>query len=323
MTNVYTVTGPAAIFLTTTATDVDEELLNRCLVLAVDEGREQTRAIHDRQRAAQTLDGLLAGADAEAARKLHQDAQRLIEPLAVVNPHARSLRFADGTVRTRRDHAKYLTLIAAITLLHQHRREIKTAARGGSVIRYVEATPADIALADKLAARVLAQSLDELPPGTRRLLDAIAGYVAARSRAEGTDPGLVRFTRRQLREALPLGDSQLKLHLARLADYELVITRRTGSGGFSYELAWQPDSPAGSTADAAMTPDRPGSGGSRPGPGRGPAGGRPGGGRAAPGAPDGQASGHIGVSGNGQRPESTDPGLSNHRVVVTAAGGPR
>ena len=31
------------IFLTTTAIDIDEELLNRCLVLAVDEGREQTR----------------------------------------------------------------------------------------------------------------------------------------------------------------------------------------------------------------------------------------------------------------------------------------
>ncbi|HUY49674.1 MAG TPA: hypothetical protein VMV92_28820 [Streptosporangiaceae bacterium] len=123
VTYTYTVTGPAAIFLTTTATDVDEELLNRCLVLTVDEGREQTRAIHDdRQRHAQTLDGLLAGADAEGARRLHQDAQRLIEPLAVVNPHARSLAFADGTVRTRRDHVKYLTLIAAITLLHQHQR---------------------------------------------------------------------------------------------------------------------------------------------------------------------------------------------------------
>ena len=153
VTNVYTVTGPAAIFLTTTATDVDEELLNRCLVLTVDEGREQTRAIHDRQRASQTLDGLLAGAEAEGVRRLHQDAQRLIEPLAVVNPHAESLGFADGTVRTRRDHVKYLTLIAAVTLLHQHQRQIKTAARGESVIRYVEATQADIALADKLAAR--------------------------------------------------------------------------------------------------------------------------------------------------------------------------
>ena len=48
------------IFLTTTAIEVDEELLNRCLVLTVDEDREQTRAIHRVQREAQTLEGLLA-----------------------------------------------------------------------------------------------------------------------------------------------------------------------------------------------------------------------------------------------------------------------
>jgi hypothetical protein len=271
VTNVYTVTGPSAIFLATTATDVDEELLNRCLVLTVDEGREQARAIHDRQRASQTLDGLLAGAGADGVRRLHQDAQRLLEPLAVVNPHARSLGFADGTVRTRRDHVKYLTLIAAITLLHQHQRPVKTITRGEAVIRYVETSPADIALADRLAARVLGPSLDELPPGTRRLLDAIAGYVTARSRAEGTDAGLIRFTRRQLREALSFGDTQLKVHLARLADYELIVARRTGSGGFSYELACQPDS----TSDAVMTPGRPGQEGSRSAPGRGLAGGWP------------------------------------------------
>ncbi len=38
------------IFLTTTAIEVDDELLNRCLVLTVDEGRDQTRKIHERQR---------------------------------------------------------------------------------------------------------------------------------------------------------------------------------------------------------------------------------------------------------------------------------
>ena len=81
-------TGPAAIFLTTTAIDVDEELLNRCLVLTVDEGRAQTKAIHARQRASQTLDGLLAAQRRRRSCKLHQDAQRLLEPLAVVNPHA-------------------------------------------------------------------------------------------------------------------------------------------------------------------------------------------------------------------------------------------
>ncbi len=261
-------------------------------------------------------------------RRLHQDAHRLLEPLAVVNPHARELGFADGTVRTRRDHVKYLTLIAAVTLLHQHQRPVKTATRGEAVIRYVETTQADIALADRLAAGVLAPSLGELPPGTRRLLDAIAGYVTARCQAEGTDPGLVRFTRRQLREALSFGDTQLKVHLARLADYELVIARRTGpGGGLSYELAWQPENPAGSTgdaaADAAMTPDRPGSEGPRSGPGRPPVGGRSAPGRPAPEAVNGQAGSHAGIPGNGRRPGSTDPGQVNGRVVVTAAGGPR
>jgi DNA primase len=47
------------LMLTTTAIDVDEELLNRCLVLTVNESREQTRAIHARQRAKQTLAGML------------------------------------------------------------------------------------------------------------------------------------------------------------------------------------------------------------------------------------------------------------------------
>src|SRR6478609_1538858 len=59
ITQEYRVEGPVMIFLTTTAIEVDEELLNRCLVLTVDEGREQTRAIHSRQREAQTLEGLV------------------------------------------------------------------------------------------------------------------------------------------------------------------------------------------------------------------------------------------------------------------------
>ena len=39
VTHTYRVRGPVAIFLTTTAVDVDEELLNRCIVLSVDEDR--------------------------------------------------------------------------------------------------------------------------------------------------------------------------------------------------------------------------------------------------------------------------------------------
>ncbi len=337
VTHTYKVTGPAAIFLTTTAIDVDEELLNRCLVLTVDEDRAQTKAIHDRQRAAQTLDGLLASTEAEEVRKLHQDAQRLIEPLNVVNPYAGRLTFADTAVRTRRDHVKYLTLIAAVTLLHQHQREIKTVTHASRVVRYVETTPADITLANKLAAEVLGRSLDELPPGTRRLLDAICRHVSRRCEAEGLDRDLMRFTRRQLREALGFGDTQLKVHLARLADYELVIAHRTVSGGFCYELAWQPgpDGTSGrgrvlpgildpaSLPDAATVPARSGPEGFRSGPGRPPVGAWSGGGRPVPVTVNGQASGHMRAASDGDHAGSADPGQGNHQVIAAAVGGAR
>ncbi|MFN2532516.1 MAG: hypothetical protein ABR555_14585, partial [Pyrinomonadaceae bacterium] len=49
---------------------VDEELLNRCLVLSVNESREQTAAIHARQRQKQTLEGLLQSAGREQLQAL-------------------------------------------------------------------------------------------------------------------------------------------------------------------------------------------------------------------------------------------------------------
>lgn len=289
VTHTYRVTGPTAIILTTTSIEIDEELLNRCLVLTVDEDRAQTRKIHDRQRQAQTLSGLVANTEREQLVTLHRNAQRLLEPLAVVNPFADRLTFADTATRTRRDHVKYLTLIAAVTLLHQHQRQIKTSTHGTMQVRYIETTPADITLANALAHEVLGRSLDELPPGTRRLLDALHAHITTRCEHEGLDRDLIRFSRRQLRESLGFGDTQLKVHLARLVDLELVVPHRLEAGGFCYELAWHTDDLGGrvlpglldpSTLDqpvvavddvesAATTPIRSGSEDFRSGPGRG------------------------------------------------------
>ena len=79
--------------------DIDEELLNRCLVQTVDESREQTEAIHRRQREARTLAGLIASKQGAAIRSLHQAAQSLLKPLAVVNPYAEALTFRSESTR--------------------------------------------------------------------------------------------------------------------------------------------------------------------------------------------------------------------------------
>ena len=162
VTHDYEVEGPVMLFLTTTAQDVDEELMNRAIALTVNEDREQTRAIHRRQREARTIEGHLLRRKRAKLISLHRNAQRLLRPITVVNNHDVG-EFPDHMMRARRDHNKLLTLIEAIALLHQHQREIKTFADDGETLEYIEATEADVKLAQELADQVgLKPSLDEL-----------------------------------------------------------------------------------------------------------------------------------------------------------------
>jgi len=239
-TQEYRVEGPVMLFLTTTAIDIDEELLNRCLVLTVNESRAQTQAIHEIQRQRRTLDGLKASVAKSQLITLHQHAQQLLKPLAVVNPFANQLSFLDHQTRTRRDHEKYLTLIDSIALLHQHQRPVKKlAGQGGESIEYIEATLDDIAVANVLASDVLGRTLDELPPQTRTLLGLIYAMVQQLSQQQQINPNDCHFSRRQIREFSDWGNTQLKVHCQRLEDMEYLIIKRGGRGSaLVYELAW-------------------------------------------------------------------------------------
>ena len=242
LTHQYRVKGPVMIFLTTTAIDIDEELLNRCLVLTVNEDRAQTQAIHRIQRESQTIEGLLQKRDRDDLLRLHRNAQRLLKPVPVVNPYARELTFLDSQTRTRRDHTKYLGLIRSIALLHQHQRARKSVEHHGRVIEYIEATLDDIAVANRLTAEVLGRSLDELPPQTRRLLLLVDAMVTAECKRQRIDREDFRFSRRDVREVTGWGDTQLRLHLGRLEELEYLLAHRGGRGqSFVYELVFALD----------------------------------------------------------------------------------
>jgi hypothetical protein len=228
-TESYEVQGPVMMFLTTTAEAPDEELQNRCLTLHVNESPDQTAAIHQRQRAAYTLDGNSLADQCERIRRVHRNAQWLLEPLPVVIPWAEQLTFRHDQTRMRRDHAKYLSLIASITLLHQHQRARKSRAGDSQSREYLEATLDDAELANRLASEVMGQSLDALLPQTRQLLLLINDHVGHRSRNEQRLRSQIRFTQRELREAFGWGDFQLRRHLSRLIDLEYVLSYRTGA----------------------------------------------------------------------------------------------
>jgi DNA primase catalytic core len=239
VTQEYRVEGPVMIFSTSTAIDHDEELLNRCLTLGVDESREQTRAILGLQRQKRTLDGLFARRQKERLLKAHQNAQRLLRPIAVRNPYADALTFPDGRTRLRRDHEKYLTLIDTLALLHQHQREIKSAEHDGERIEYVEVTFADIETANTLAHEALGRSLDELSPQTRRLLELVASMVETQCTAQAITRADYRFSRREVREHAGWSDFQVKMHMHKLEELEYVLVHRGGRGqSFVYELLY-------------------------------------------------------------------------------------
>jgi hypothetical protein len=239
VTHEYRVEGPVMLMMTTTAAEIDEELMNRCLVLSVNEEREQTAAIHALQRRRQTIEGMLAKKDRAALVEKHQNAQRLLEPLLVANPWAEQLTFLDDKTRTRRDHGKYLTMIRAVALLHQHQRSTKTTTHRGQVVRYIEATLDDVAVANRLAHDCLGRSLDELSPQTRRVLEALDRLAGQKAAADDAERSQVRFSRREALLACGTSLTQLRTHLERLVEHELVLLHRQPRGlGFFYELVW-------------------------------------------------------------------------------------
>lgn len=239
VTHDYEVEGPVMLFLTTTAQDVDEELLNRAITLTVNEDREQTRAIHRRQREARTIEGHLLRRKRAKLVRLHRNAQRLLRPITVVNNHDVG-EFPDYMTRARRDHNKLLTLIEAIALVHQHQREIKTIACESDTLEYIEATEQDVKLAQSLADQVgLIPSLDELRPQARKLLALITEMVKTECERSEIEIDKYRFTRRTVREYTKWGDTQLRQHLRRLEEMEYLIVRRGGNQGqlVVYQLA--------------------------------------------------------------------------------------
>jgi DNA primase len=174
------------------------------------------------------------------------NAQRLLAPISIINPYAPLLTFPTGRTRTRRDHEKYLTLIDAITLLHQRQRKaapLPHAPHGAK--NYIEVTLDDIALANQLAPEVLGRSLDELPPQTRRLLGHIRQLVKNRKIAPGgRAQASSTFSRRELREACGWSLTQVRTHLERLVELEYLTLRHGRLGSpFVYELLIDTDAP--------------------------------------------------------------------------------
>jgi len=235
-TEEYTVNGPVAVMITTTAAELEGETASRFLFLTIDESTKMTEAIHRMQREAETLDGLIRKKKGEHIIKKHHTAQRLLKPLAVVNPFTEYLSYPNRSLRTRRDHKKYLGLIRTVAYLHQYQRKIQTVQVEGKPVENIEVTLEDIDRANTLANEVLGQCLDELAPPSRTLLSGIYNMVKKISDKQKNSIDEIYFTRRMIREHTGWTDWQIRSHIKQLEDMEYLHVR-IGARGKQYAYA--------------------------------------------------------------------------------------
>jgi DNA primase len=239
-TEIYKVKGPVCVMITTTATEIDQETASRFIFLTIDESAAMTEAIHGIQREAETLEGLIRLKKQDNITRKHHAAQRLLRPLEVANPYTKHLTYPANTLRSRRDHPKYLGLIRAIAFIQQYQREVKTVEVDGEPMEYIEVTLDDIDRANRLANEVLGQTMDELAKPSRTLLTL--AYDMVHELADQRDLGCdqVFFTRRQLREYTGWTDWQIKTHIKQLEEMEYLVARVGHKGKeYSYILNYQ------------------------------------------------------------------------------------
>ena len=157
------------------------------------------------------------------------------------------------------------------------------------------------------------RTLDELPPQTRRLLTMVQAWVSERCSATAQKQSEFRFTRRDVREATSWGDTQLKVHLARLVELEYVITHR-GLRGLTHEYELRYDGVGdgrphlmGLLDTLDNDADRSGQNGERSGSGRGVVGARSGvTGQVQSHVAQGEGGEPVGVNANAYIGENTD-----------------
>jgi DNA primase len=238
----YTVYGPVVVMVSTTNPDaLDDETRQRFLLLTIDETPEQTKSILLAQITKNTHEWYQSTADTSALLTLHHNMQRLLRPLTVTFSRELRLVWPYSRLQMRREQQKFVSLVKAITLLHQYQRKSGSMKRlDGTRMDYVQATQADIDLALQLGREVFARNVDDVAPTARKLLGDIVALAQEkyndRKQLDPKDETLLSelpFSRKELRERNGWSEAQVRRNIEQLVELGYV-GRIAGSKGATY-----------------------------------------------------------------------------------------
>jgi DNA primase len=210
-----------SLAMSTTTTDVNPENASRFFVVSTDESESQTKEVHRVQRSKYTLQRLSVREDEKPAIiARHRAAQRLLRPLAIVNPYAQLLGFPARMMRTRRDNERFLDLIAAVCFLRQYQKNVKSDEHGRE---YALCDLTDYKIAYRIMSAILPLTLSNFPRAASDLYASFRALVKLQAEAEGLLPVEVVISQRELRESTELSQMSVKRNLRTLCDYEYLV----------------------------------------------------------------------------------------------------
>jgi DNA primase len=230
-----------AAALSSTDYSLNPENVSRFFVVNADESEAQTQRIHRMQRRKYSVERLrereLVVPKVLAA---HHAAQRMLEKRRIVNPFAEALSFPTRQMRARRDHERFLDLIAAVCHLRQFQKTVKEAAMEGATepVGYIACDIVDYKIAHTIMRAVLPATLGAFPRGAEALYEAVRELARTKAREEGLRPDEVAVSQRQVREVGGFGQRWVKRYMHLLSDYEYlqVVGGRGRGSRWAYRL---------------------------------------------------------------------------------------
>jgi DNA primase len=227
-----------AAVMTTTRQNLNPENASRFFVINTDESKEQTHRIHASQREKYSLERCRIKSEVipQIVRK-HLSAQRLLKKRVIINNFTHHLDFPDTLMRVRRDHERFIDLIACVCFVRQYQKEVKNSggSTGSPTMEYIECDIKDYRIAYEImvngvpaGAGVLASTMLELPKSAAELYEAIRSFARENAKAANLKPAEVSFTQREIREYTGYGHTWIKLNMRILVDYEYLLLARGG-----------------------------------------------------------------------------------------------
>jgi len=202
---------------------VYEDNANRCILLYIDDSVAQDQRVMDYQKKMSA--GKISWLEEDRIKTKHQNMQRLLEPVEVINPYAELIDLPSSVFKPRRSLQILLSFIETITFYHQHQRKLKTNAQGQA---YIESTYQDIAWAFRLLKEVLFTKSDELTKASRKFLERLKQII---------QPGDTFYTS-PIRKQLRMNASNLKRYMVELQRYGDVKSKGGNRyRGYEYQIS--------------------------------------------------------------------------------------